>query len=1370
MTQSRNATRRLILSLAILIIVLGVVRWLSPESAAAPASGPCAVPNFGPPALFNATNASAIAVGDLNVDGKNDMAVVNGARPGRITILLGDGSGGFSSAGTVPTGAFPLSVAIADFNSDGKPDLVTANADPTDGEATILLGRGDGSFGTPSPLSWTPAGFTRNAQSVTVADFNADGKADVAVATNLGFIRTALGDGLGNFTNLRSVSSGGSFPRHIIAKDLNSDGKPDLAVANGGSSHNLAVLLGDGSGAFSAPTTFAAGASPIFLAAADLNADGKPDMAVADSSSQNVSILFGDGAGGVGAAHSFAGGDTSRGVAADDFNGDGKIDLVLLNYPAGTAVILAGDGSGNFTAAANYFTGTPAAKFIALGDFNGDGQSDLAAAQDSAGRIAVLLNTCGSQPAQATLRLSADSYILFEDSGTVVLYAVVLRNGPLAGSASVHYATNDGTAQSPADYTATAGTLTLAAGETFKSITLPIIDDALDEPDENFTITLSNATGAAILGSPSVAQVLVLDNDPAPRLSVSDASVLEGNTGTVNMLFTVSLSAPSAFTVTTNYATADVLANMGVDYSSASGTLTFAPGETSKAVAVAVNGDTLEEVNEHFFLNLSAPSMATIADGHGAGTILDDDAACPGPSFTAPTDLSMTAPFALTPADFNGDGKPDVAVANIFSGKVTVLPGAAAGGFGTATSLSVGASPRSLTVGDFNLDGRQDLAIAKSDVNFGDGVTILLGDGAGGFTAAPEVGAGPLPYYVTAGDFNRDDRPDLAVVNLSPGAVSILLGDGRGGFGPRTSYPVGTSPEFAAVGDFNNDGKPDVAVSNMNSNNVSVLLGNGAGGLAAAVNFPVGANPQGLAGGDFDGDGRQDLIVTNSGADSVSLLLGNGAGGFGAATDFAVGARPSFVAVADLNGDQRLDLVTANYQRSDFSTGDVSMLFGTGTGKFTLPVNIPVRQNPISVAVTDFNGDAKADVLVANLRSDSLSMLLNACNGQSGATIQFSAPSYEFGEGAGNASLTVTRSGGLSGTSTISYRTVDDQADIGCADRVNNHGAAYARCDYATTVGTLQFAPGETLKVITIPLIDDAYVEGPETFHIQLSDPSAGMTLGTPATATLTVLDNDISAGANPIFGSSFFVRMQYLDFLSREPDVGGFQAWLRVLNNCADVNNVDPNSASAACDRITVSSSFFGSQEFQLKGFYVFRFYRVAFGRLPTYAEIVPDMSYVSGSTAAEVYARKAQLATLFTQRQEFGTAYNALTNEQYVTTLLNRYQLTAITTPNPADPDGTNKMIIGRDELTAMLNANTLTRAQVLRAVADSDQVGAQEFNRAFVAMQYYGYLRRTPETDGYNAWLNYLNAHPADFRTMVNGFMNSQEYRLRFGGPNQ
>ena len=379
-------------------------------------------------------------------------------------------------------------------------------------------------------------------------------------------------------------------------------------------------------------------------------------------------------------------------------------------------------------------------------------------------------------------------------------------------------------------------------------------------------------------------------------------------------------------------------------------------------------------------------------------------------------------------------------------------------------------------------------------------------------------------------------------------------------------------------------------------------------------------------------------------------------------------------------------------------------------------------------------------------------------------TIQFAQAGYQFSEGAGRATLVITRTGDKSGTVSVQYKTVDDPAAVPCTTA---NGTAYARCDYATTVDTVTFAPGDESKEINVPLVDDAHVEGNETVQVTLSQPTGVALLGTVSNATLTITDNDAAGAANPIFTAPFFVRQHYLDFLSREPEAG--EPWSGVLNRCPNVNNLDPNSPSAACDRILVSSSFFGSAEFRLKGIYVFTFYRVAFDRLPAYDEIIPDMRSVTGATEQEVYAKRAAFPATFSARQEFRTRYDALSNTAYVNALLDRYALQQITTPDPQQPEEPSRVTLTRADLINRLGqtgAQALTRAQVLRAVVESNEVAASEFNRAFVAMQYYGYLRRTPEADGFNDWLRVINEDPNNVRVMVNGFMNSVEYRLRFG----
>ncbi len=328
-----------------------------------------------------------------------------------------------------------------------------------------------------------------------------------------------------------------------------------------------------------------------------------------------------------------------------------------------------------------------------------------------------------------------------------------------------------------------------------------------------------------------------------------------------------------------------------------------------------------------------------------------------------------SGPDSVAVGDFNGDGKPDLAVANYGDGTVSVLLGNGDGTFQAAVSYGAGSGPASVAVGDFNGDGKADLVVANST----DGtVSVLLGNGDGTFQAAVNYGAGSGPASVAVGDFNGDGKADLVVGNCNDGVVSVLLGNGDGTFQAAVSYGTGSGPASVAVGDFNGDGKADLAVATYTDGTVSVLLGNGDGTFQAAVSYGTGSNPASVAVGDFNGDGKADLAVANYGDGTVSLLLGNGDGTFQAAVNYGTGSNPASVAVGDFNGDGEADLAVANY-----NDGTVSVLLGYGDGTFQAAVNYGTGSNPASVAVGDFNGDGKPDLAVANGGNNSVSILLN---------------------------------------------------------------------------------------------------------------------------------------------------------------------------------------------------------------------------------------------------------------------------------------------------------------------------------------------------------------------------------------------------------
>jgi uncharacterized protein (TIGR03437 family) len=234
-----------------------------------------------------------------------------------------------------------------------------------------------------------------------------------------------------------------------------------------------------------------------------------------------------------------------------------------------------------------------------------------------------------------------------------------------------------------------------------------------------------------------------------------------------------------------------------------------------------------------------------------------------------------TNPNSIAVGDFNGDSIPDLAVANLGSRNVTILLGSLTGQFTpSATSpLPAGNGPSSIAEGDFNNDGIADLAISNQLDNT---VTLLLGKGGASFVSAPAspFAAGASPGFVAVVDFNGDNNPDLAIANIDGNTITVLFGNGAGGFTPGASASA-NSPVAIAIADFNGDYLPDIAVADQNTNNISVLLGSGTGGFKGASNSPfaAGTSPRAIALGDFNEDGRPDLAIADLSGASITVLL-----------------------------------------------------------------------------------------------------------------------------------------------------------------------------------------------------------------------------------------------------------------------------------------------------------------------------------------------------------------------------------------------------------------------------------------------------------------------------------------------------------------
>jgi len=428
---------------------------------------------------------------------------------------------------------------------------------------------------------------------------------------------------------------------------------------------------------------------------------------------------------------------------------------------------------------------------------------------------------------------------------------------------------------------------------------------------------------------------------------------------------------------------------------------------------------------------------------------------------------------------------------------------------------------------------------------------------------------------------------------------------------------------------------------------------------------------------------------------------------------------------------------------------------------------------PISVAVIGDQAFETNETFFVNLSNPTNATISNVqgtgtiTNDDAvGGTISFASPTFTVTELAGSILVSVNRNGDTTQAVTVDYATSDITAD--------------ERKDYTPTRGTLQFDAGIGMRDIEVLINVDAFNEGSELVLLTLSNPTGGAALGAQATTTLQI-DNSFwtPPPANSIDDPERFVRQHYHDFLNREAsnDPDGLAFWTNQITECQQPGA----TCSAELRRINVSAAFYLSIEFQETGYLVYRFYKSAYGNIPgtpvplRLSEFLPDTQRIGrgvviGRPGADqqLEANKVAYALDFVSRSRFTTAYpTTLTPAEFVDALF---------TNAGVGPSATDRNAAINEFAGAGNTADVAARARALRRVAENSTLKQQETNKAFVLMQYFGYLRRNPNDppeaalnfDGYNFWLGKLNEFNGNFvnADMVKAFIVSGEYRQRFG----
>ncbi len=665
--------------------------------------------------------------------------------------------------------------------------------------------------------------------SITIGDFDSDGRPDVAVlseSTSSLVLMTNTGGGA--FRSGKAINVGAT-PTALVHGDFNGDGKLDVAVI---SRNGLAILFGNGNGTFQ-PLANIADASGNALAVADFNGDGKLDLVAGDSGSDQLRLLLGNGNGTFQPIVLVPAGGNPASLLSGDLNGDGKADILVATGHAGQIATLLGHGNGTFEPPE--LAPLPGATALAIGDFNEDGNLDVACGATLSGQSAVALLL-----GDGAGHLGNPVSVVSEGTGPAVITAADLDHDghldliavltDLAGNKTLVLRGNgDGTFQPPDAYSM-GGPTALGVGD-FDG------DHRLDIVTGNANINLSLLS--VLLGQgDGTFQVPPQTGFLGTPAGVTPASMRSGDLNADGLTDFIVAESTGA----------QVLLGAG------NGQLTRGQFINVKSDAIAlgdVNRDGIPDV-----VMTTRVNNVQVMLGNGDGT------------FQAALNSNALAPQgAVAIGDFTNDGKPDLAL--VLKDHLSVMAGKGDGTFAAPTAIfELGSHPIYLTTGDFNKDGKLDVVVTNIGIPSGPAsISVLLGNGDGTFQPqfTLPLPTDAAPWDVKVADLNRDGNPDIVSSNNNELYASIYLGNGDGTFQDVKAAFTAYAPLNLVILDFNGDGIPDIAFASQGEEDVGVMIGKGDGTFAPTLFFGANDTPKLIGAGTIAADELPGLVLINLG-------------------------------------------------------------------------------------------------------------------------------------------------------------------------------------------------------------------------------------------------------------------------------------------------------------------------------------------------------------------------------------------------------------------------------------------------------------------------------------------------------------------------